>query len=87
MNFLNLLYDKNLTTQDGKLFCPQLYKKLVNDCYIISKILHTSYNDVLELSVIEKNYLLDFIKEDNDKENKRWQESLNNLKNKNKSTM
>ena len=76
MNFLDLLFDRESTTPDKKLFNPQLYRKLVNDCYLISKFLHTSYADVLNLTVIEKNYLLDFIKEDNDRENKRIQESL-----------
>ena len=84
MNFLDLLYDKYLTTADGKLYCPQVFRKIANDCYLISKFIHTSYNEVLELTVMEKNYLLDFIKEDNDRENKRLQESLQNMKGKNK---
>lgn len=80
MNFLDLLYDKDTKTSDGKLFIPQLYRKLVNDCYLISKFIHTSYTDILDITPMERNYLLDFIKEDNDKENKKWQESLQNMK-------
>lgn len=76
MNFLDLLYNKESTTPDGNLYCPQLFKKLVNDCYLISKFIHTSYNDVLELTPIEKNYLIDFIKQDNDRELKMMQEKM-----------
>lgn len=83
MNFLDLLYDKDLKTPDGKLYCPQLFKKLVNDCYIISKFIHTSYNELLQLSVIEKNYLLDFIKQDKEQESKQIQENIQNMKNRN----
>ena len=80
MNFLDLLYDKNLKTKDNKLFAPQLFKKIVNDCYLISKFIHTSYTDVLDITPMEKNTLIEFIKQDNDAENKRFQESLKNMK-------
>ena len=82
VNFLDLLYDKNATTKDGQLFAPQLFKKLVNDCYLISKFIHTSYNDVLDITPMEKDTLISFIKRDNEEENKRMQESLKNMKGK-----
>lgn len=81
MNFLNLLPDYNLRTPDGGYYYPQLYKKLVGDCYIISKVLHIPYSDVLDMSVIEKGYILDYIKQDNDMQNKRIQESIQNIRN------
>jgi len=77
---LDLLYDKNTKTPDGQLFCPQLFKKLVNDCYLISKFIHTSYTDVLNITPMEKNTIIEFIKQDNDMENKRLQESIKNMK-------
>lgn len=81
MNFLNLLPDYNLKTPDGRYYYPQLYKKLVGDCYIISKVLHIPYSDVLDMSIIEKEYILEYIKQDNDMQNKRIQESIQNMRN------
>lgn len=80
---MDLLFKKDFKTPDGQLFNPQLFKKLVNDCYIISKVIHTSYNDVLQITPAEKNYLLAFIKQDNDNSNKKFQEQLNNMRNNN----
>jgi hypothetical protein len=78
---LNLLPDYNLKTPDGRYYYPQLYKKLVGDCYIISKVLHIPYSDVLDMSIIEKEYILEYIKQDNDMQNKRIQESIQNMRN------
>lgn len=61
MNFLD-----PKKTSDGKPYGPQRYKEIVRECYIISKVLHTSYTDVLSMSPTEKNMILEFIKQDND---------------------
>ena len=49
--------------ENGKevLYAPLRYKQLVFECYKISHQIHTSYTDVLNMSVRERNYLLEFI--------------------------
>lgn len=50
-----------LKTSDGKPFGPVQFKKLVQECYIISKQTHTSYNEALLLTPTERGYILQFI--------------------------
>lgn len=52
------------------------YKQIIDECYIISKVIHTSYLDLMNISVIERNRILELIEE----ENKRQQEELDRLK-------
>lgn len=51
------------TSKDGKPYGPKHYKDLVKQCWYISDQLHTSYTDILDLSVTERVMLLGFINE------------------------
>lgn len=59
VNFL----DPKLTS-DGKPYGPFRYKEIVKECYLISKNCNTSYTDLMNITPIEKNYLLEFIAEE-----------------------
>ena len=43
------------------------YKRIIKECYLISKTLHTSYTDVLDITPSEKTELLNLIIEENKK--------------------
>lgn len=51
-------------TKEGQPYGPIRYKELVRERYLISKYCHTSYKDVGDISPAEKNYLIEFIKEE-----------------------
>ena len=48
-------------TKDGKAYGPARFKKIVEECWMISDNIHTSYTDVLNLSFQERVYLLELI--------------------------
>lgn len=73
MNFL----DPTLT-KDGKPYGPIRYKQLVQECYVISRNINTSYSDILRMTPTERGYLLEFLYN----EFKRNQEALKAAKNK-----
>ena len=52
------------TTNDGLPYAPIRYKEIVKECYIISKNLNTSYVDLLKITPTEKNYMLEFLKQE-----------------------
>ena len=56
------------TTSDGQPYGPIRYRELVKECYLLSKNLHTSYTDILQISPIERNYLFKFLIEDAERE-------------------
>ena len=56
-------------TSDGRPYAPVRYEQLVEECYMISKRIHTSYNDLKKISPLERMYLLEFIKRDIEREN------------------
>lgn len=53
-------------TEDGKPYGPHRYKEIVKECFIISKNCNTSYTDLMNITPHEKDYLLEFIKEERD---------------------
>lgn len=55
-------------TDDGKPYGPTRYKEIAKERYLISKHTHTSYDDTLNITPTERNYLLEFIAEDLQKE-------------------
>ena len=57
-------------TSDGKPYGPYRFKEIVEECYHISKRIHTSYNDLVKITPLERQYLLEFIKEDLEREQK-----------------
>jgi hypothetical protein len=56
------------------------YNQIIDECYIISKVLHTSYIEAQSISVVERDRILDIINE----ENERNKESIEKLKKKQK---
>ena len=51
-------------TSDGQLFAPIRLKQLVKERFFISKHLNTSYIDTIDITPLERKYLLEFIVED-----------------------
>lgn len=48
-------------TSDGKSYAPERQRTIIEECYVISKQCHTSYNDVLDMSPTERQTLLSII--------------------------
>ena len=48
-------------SSDGSAYGPKRYKEIVKECWYISVNLNTSYTDVLDLSFIERLYLIECI--------------------------
>ena len=69
-------------TRDGKPYGPARYEELVKERYIISSVIHTSYNEVGQMTPTERNYIIKYII--NERERQREQlkelESQNNRK-------
>ena len=57
--FLDPLY-----TDNGEPYGPARYKRIVQECYLISKNMNTSYSDVLKMTPKEREYLINFLLED-----------------------
>ena len=59
-----------ITGSDGKekeiLYAPYRYKEIVRECYLISRVIHTSYDDIMKITPLERNYLLQLVREEND---------------------
>lgn len=51
-------------TSSGAPYSAVRYKQIVQECFIISKNIHTSYNEVLNISPLERSYLLEFLVND-----------------------
>lgn len=70
-------------TNDGKPYGPIRFKQLVQECYLISKNINTSYNDVVQMTPTERQYILSFLAEEAHKvqqqldENKRLAQQKN----------
>lgn len=70
-----------IKTEDGEMpYGVYRYQELIDESYIISKVIHTSYVDILDISIREKDRMLELINE----ENKRNREDLDKLKAKSK---
>lgn len=77
LNFLDQQFDSK-----GNPYGPIRYKQLVRECYEISRIMNTPYTDVLNISPLEREYLREFIKEDNERSNKMLEEKMAQIKQK-----
>ena len=53
-----------LKTKDGQPYGPARYKQIVKECYLISRSIHTSYNDLMEITPTERTDLLQFMAEE-----------------------
>ena len=56
------------------------YQEIIDESYIISKGVHTSYVDILDISIRERDRMIELINE----ENRRNKEDLDKLKAKSK---
>ena len=51
------------TSKDGTPYGPKRFKELVKECWFVSDNTHTSYTDVLDISFLERLYLIECINE------------------------
>ena len=70
-----------LLTFDGKPYGPVRYEQLVQERYLISKHIHTSYFDLGKITPTERKYLLEFIRQDLQRESDIRDKTLQNMKN------
>lgn len=68
------------TYSDGTPYGPKRFKEIVKECWFISDQTHTSYTDVLDLSVAERIYLIRFINEKIENTNKAIEENTQKRK-------
>lgn len=52
------------TNEDGSPYGPVRYEEIVRECYLISKNINTSYVDVLKITPVERNMMLNFLLEE-----------------------
>lgn len=69
-------------TEDGKPYGPERYKRIVQECYLISKNMNTSYSDVLKITPIEREYLINFLLEDYNEKKRVTEQELKALEEK-----
>lgn len=48
-------------TESGEPYAPIRYKEIVKECYLISKNINTSYNELMEITPTERTYILEFL--------------------------
>ncbi len=51
------------TYKDGTPYGPKRFKEIVRECWFLSDQMNTSYTDVLDLSVQERLYLAECVKD------------------------
>ena len=51
-------------TEDGLPYGPSRYKEIARERYLISKHTNTSYEDTSTITPLERQYLLEFLVED-----------------------
>lgn len=56
------------------------FQQIIDECFIISKTINTSYNDLMNISIREKERMIEIIVEDNRKQ----KEELDKIKAKNR---
>ena len=56
VNFLDPQFN-----DDGTPYGPWRYKKIVEECYALSKNLNTSYTDILQITPMERMYLIQML--------------------------
>lgn len=51
-------------TSDGRPYGPIRFKEIVKERYLISKTINTSYNEIGEITPLERKYIAEFIIEE-----------------------
>ena len=62
-------------TKDGQPYGPLRYKEIVRERYIISKHTNTSYKDTDQITPTERNYILEFITEELQKQQELYEKA------------
>lgn len=65
-------------TSDGKPFGQERFKQIVQERYIISRRLHTSYTDTASISPTERSLILQFMKDDMQREQEALEQKMAN---------
>ena len=68
----NFLDPQSIKDKDGKIkpYGPIRFKQIVQERYLISKNINTSYNDTGKITPTERRYLLEFMAEEAEKTKK-----------------
>ena len=56
-----------MLTKDGQPFGPVRFREIVKECYVLSKNIGTSYNDILEITPLERKYLINLLYDESQK--------------------
>jgi hypothetical protein len=72
------------STEDGRPYGPVRYKDIVKERYIISKHTNTSYEGTLNITPLERGYILEFITDDLQRQKELYDKAREEAKNKNK---
>lgn len=67
------------TTSKGEPYGPWRYKQIVQELYLISKNCNTSYTDLLDITITEKGYLLQFIADEIERSNEAMEKQKQEL--------
>lgn len=59
-------FDPELAS-DGGPYGPWKFKEIVRECYLISKNTNTSYTDVLNMTPLERKFVIDLLIEETNK--------------------
>ena len=70
-------------TSEGKPYGPERYKEIVHERYLISKHCNTSYADLDNTTPLERQYLLQFIMDELQKQKEMIEEQNRQIGNKN----
>lgn len=65
-------------TSDGRPYAPKRFKEIVKERYLISRFSNTSYKDLDNVSPLEREYLLEFIYDEKQKEIEAYEEAKRN---------
>lgn len=81
---MNFLDPQSIKDKDGKIkpYGPVRFKQIVQERYLISKNINTSYNDVGKMSPTERRYILEFMSEEMEKTKKMIEEKKQQAKKK-----
>ena len=50
-----------ILTKDGKPYGPARYKEIVKECFYISKNINTSYTDLMNITPLERRFMVEFL--------------------------
>lgn len=67
-----------VSTSDGKPYGPHRFKEITKERYLISKYCNTSYKDLDNVTPLEREYLLEFVYDELQKEHEAYEEAKRN---------